>query len=135
MINMKSEKTTKELIRLERKVIWTDSRVIAEHFADNNHYRVKRIIVQLIEDFEIKGDLKSGLNPDEDPVIQKKKGVYRNQEYEYFLLNKSAFILLAMRFKTKQAQEWQIAESVRKMEVSVSHGGRSASRDPPGPAG
>ena len=103
MINMKSEKTTKELIRLERKVIWTDSRVIAEHFADNNHYRVKRIIVQLIEDFEIKGDLKSGLNPDEDPVIQKKKGVYRNQEYEYFLLNKSAFILLAMRFKTKQA--------------------------------
>jgi phage regulator Rha-like protein len=95
------------LVTMEKNIIWADSRIIAEKYNSNNHYQTKRVILKVMKDYEIKPDLRSGLIDEYDPLIIQKKDTYRNQEFDYYLLNKSAFILLAMRFKTKEARYWQ----------------------------
>ena len=111
-----------DLAFIENKKILTDSRIIAEKMANKKHYKVKDVIEKLISDIEkIKGTRRGGLSDKYKPIFIEKENVYRGQTFTYYLLNKTAFTLVAMRFRTEEALIWQIrfAETFQKMEEVI----------------
>lgn len=108
-----------DLVLTHKGIPFCDSRTIAEKFSNGKHARVKLVIEKLIEDLnQIKGNLGLPLNDKYSPVFIKKDNEYRGQVFLYYLLNKSAFTLVAMRFKTQEALKWQLefVEAFQKME-------------------
>ena len=85
------------LVVLKGRKILCDSRVIADKFKKKHAY-VTRAIQKLKNDF--KGDLES-------PLIQEREDEYRGKKYTYYEMDREFFSHLSMRFKGKQAFEWQ----------------------------
>lgn len=111
-----------DLAFIERNNVLCDSRVIADKFSNGKHARVKDVIKKLIGDLsKIKGKRGLPLNDKYSPLFIEKENVYRNQSFTYYLLNKTAFTLVSMRFKTEEALIWQIrfAETFQKMEEAL----------------
>ncbi len=100
--------TEKDLVYIARGDALCDSRKVAEKLANGKHARVKNVIEKLIdrhEDFKGKRKLPS----DEfEPKWILKRSSYRSQEFTYYEMNKTAFTMVAMRFKTDEAYEWQL---------------------------
>lgn len=99
--------TEKDLVYIAKGDALCDSRVVADKLAKGKHHRVKDVIENLILKHEkIKGKLKLPLS--DDPKWIKKESEYRGQSFTYYEMNKVAFTLVAMRFKTDEAYEWQL---------------------------
>lgn len=88
------------LVTTNKNGVFCDSQTIAKKF-EAKHRDVVRMIKKLISDFD---KLRVGSN---HPKIIEKMGEYRGTQFVYYELDRRAFSLLAMRFKTKKAFEWQ----------------------------
>jgi len=100
--------TDKDLAYIAKGTVLCDSRIVADKLADGKHYRVKRVIENLIKkDKKVKGDSKSPLNQ-YSPQWILRESVYRGQNFTYYEMNKTAFTLVAMRFQSDEAYEWQL---------------------------
>ncbi len=100
--------TKKDLVYIARGSAICDSRTVADKFASGEHYRVKRVIEKLIKKNEaFKADRKSPLIK-YPPEYKLRKSTYRGQDFTYYEMNKTAFILVSMRFQTDEAYLWQL---------------------------
>lgn len=100
--------TEKDLVYIAKGKTLCDSRMVADKLAAGKHYRVKNVIEKLIKKHNsIKGKRSLPLTKYEPEWILKKSS-YRNQEFAYYEMNKTAFSLVAMRFQTDEAYEWQL---------------------------
>lgn len=100
--------TEKDLVYIAKGNALCDSRVVSDKFTNGKHAKVKNVIEKLIEKHErIKGDRRVPLGKYEPKWVEKKSS-YRGQEFTYYEMNKTAFALVAMRFKTDEAYEWQL---------------------------
>lgn len=100
--------TDKDLVYIAKGNAFCDSRVVADKLSDGKHARVKNVIEKLIKRHEeFKGKRKLPLTKF-DPVWVEKKSSYRNQEFTYYEMNKTAFTMVAMRFQNDDAYEWQL---------------------------
>jgi Rha family phage regulatory protein len=96
-----------ELVELKRNEIYCDTGIIARKFG-MQHAKVVQAMETLIpklDDFRVKGfhSKVQGINP--RYLVEQR--TYRGKDYTAYLLNRDCFILLAMRFDTKRAREWQ----------------------------
>lgn len=97
-----------DLVYIAKGKALCDSRMVADKLAGGKHARVKNIIEKLIARHEkFKGKRCLPLNEYEPKWILKKSS-YRNQEFTYYEMDKTAFSLVAMRFQTDEAYEWQL---------------------------
>lgn len=97
-----------DLVYIAKGEILCDSRLVADKLADGKHARVKNVIEKLIVRHEsFKGKRRLPLN-DYEPIWALKKSIYRGQPFSYYEMNKTAFSLVAMRFQTDEAYEWQL---------------------------
>jgi phage regulator Rha-like protein len=113
--------TEKELAYIARGAILCDSRVVADKLAGGKHARVKNVIEKLIKRHEkIKGERGLPLNKYSPEWILKESS-YRSQRFTYYEMNKTAFTLVAMRFQTDEAYEWQLrfAATFQAMEKAL----------------
>jgi len=92
---------TKQLVYTKRNKNYTTTRIIAKKF-DKKHAYVVRTLEKIIEDFNNLRVIAS------HPYFMKKIGEYRGVEFEYYELDRELFSLLVMRFKGKEAFEWQV---------------------------
>jgi Rha family phage regulatory protein len=96
-----------ELVELKQNEIYCDSVVIARKFG-MQHAKVVQtmeILIPKLDDFRVK-ELHpkiKGLDP--KYLIEQRN--YRGNLFQAYLINKDCFIILAMRFNTIQAREWQ----------------------------
>lgn len=77
-----------------------DSRVVAEKFG-KRHTTVVRSIERLVEEY------KEFSGTDGDPKLLKGEAEYRGTKYTYYEMDREFFSMLCMRFKGRQAFEWQ----------------------------
>ncbi len=113
--------TDKELAYIAKGSVLCDSRVVADKLAKGKHHRVKDVIEKLIKRNEkIKGKRGLPLNKYLPEWIEKRSS-YRNQPFTYYEMNKTAFTLVAMRFQTDEAYEWQLkfASTFQAMETAL----------------
>ena len=92
---------TKQLVYTKRNNNYTTTRIIAKKF-DKKHAYVVDTLKKLLEDFD---NLRVAST---DPYFMKRIGEYRGVEFEYYELDRELFSLLVMRFKGKEAFEWQV---------------------------
>lgn len=96
-----------DLVFVEKKMALCDSRLIAEKFTKGKHAYVVDVINSIMEKFNlIKGRQSRPLKS--DPVFIEKENEYRGQKFKYFLMNRTAFMLVVMRFRTDEAFEFQL---------------------------
>lgn len=113
--------TDQELVYIARGSTLCDSRIVAEKLADGKHARVKLTIEKLIKKHEkIKGKRELPLN-EYSPIYKKRESVYRGQKFTFYEMNKTAFILVAMRFQNDDAYVWQLrfTEAFQRMEKAL----------------
>ncbi len=90
-----------DLVEVNKKEVFCDSSVVARKF-NIKHNKVVRTIEKLEEDIgELRGT--SGT-----PKIFKEEREYRGRKYTAYIMNREFFSLLVMRFKGKNALEWQL---------------------------
>ncbi len=89
------------LVLSRKEDVYCDSRVVAKKFG-KKHHEVMRVIEKLVDDIS---KLRAISNR---PKYNEILGEYRGQTFTYYEMNREFFSLLAMRFKTKRAFEWQI---------------------------
>jgi len=103
--------TEKELAYIANGAVMCDSRTVADKFANGKHARIKNVVEKLIKrhnDYMSKGNSRLPLSKDDQPIWILKESVYRGQKFTHYEMNRSAFSLVAMRFQTDQAYEWQL---------------------------
>lgn len=96
-----------QLVEFKKNEIYCDTGIIAKKF-EMQHARVVRAMETLIpklDDFRVTGCHANQDNFNPKFLVEEK--TYKNKTYTAYLLNKDCFILLAMRFDTKKAREWQ----------------------------
>ena len=89
-----------DLVEVEKTDVYCDSSIVAKKFG-MKHNKVTRTIETVtpnLEDFRGTGCT---------PKIQKVSRNYRGNDYEAYLMNKDAFVIVMMRFDTKRARQWQ----------------------------
>ncbi len=89
-----------ELVELRKNEIYCDSSLIARKFGVK-HNKVMRTMETLepkLEDFRGTGCT---------PKFELEEREYRGRNYTAILMNRDCFVMLAMRFDTKRAREWQ----------------------------
>lgn len=89
-----------ELVELKKGNIYCDTGMIARKFG-MQHAKVVQAMETLIpklDDFRVTGF---------HPSFEKEDREYRGTKFTAYLLNRDCFILLGMRFDTKQARKWQ----------------------------
>jgi phage regulator Rha-like protein len=92
----------KDLVEVKSGEVFCDSLMVAEKF-NIKHARVLIIIANLLKGYsKIKGSTDAPLKFQE---IEKE---YRGQTFKAYFMDRRTFSLLAMRFKGKNALEWQI---------------------------
>jgi len=92
-----------------------DSSMVAKKF-NLKHNKVIAVCDQLMSDLDkIKG---SSYNP----LIIKEDRIYRGNDYTAYLMDRDFFSMLSMRFRSKEALEWQIKfiEAFKDMELKIS---------------
>lgn len=93
-----------ELVEYKNEEIYCDSSLVAKKFGQK-HDKVKQIILNLISDYE---KLPESMAISNRHKIIKEARHYRGRDYDVYLMNRPFFSMLAMRFKTKKAFEWQV---------------------------
>ncbi len=100
--------TEKDLVYIAKGTALCDSRLVADKLAGGKHARIKNVIEKLIiRHNNFKGKRRLPLNEYEPQWILK-NSIYRGQQFSYYEMNKTAFSLVAMRFQTDEAYEWQL---------------------------
>ncbi len=91
----------KDLVEVSRNEIYCDSQVVARKFGVKHNKVIQGCdrLVARIEKF--RGTIVT-------PKFIKEDREYRGKTYTAYLMNREMFSLLAMRFETKKAFEWQI---------------------------
>lgn len=103
-----------ELVQVKNNSVFCDSSMIAKKFGVKHAYVIRNCDSLLSDIDEIKGDSQS-------PLIIKEKRNYRGADYTAYLMDRNFFSLLCMRFKGKEALEWQIKfnNAFYKMEAAL----------------
>ena len=89
-----------QLVELNKKAIYADSNLIARKFG-MQHAKVVNAMETLIpklDDFRVPGF---------HPKFMQENREYRGSHYTAYLVNRDCFMLLALRFDTKKARQWQ----------------------------
>ena len=94
------------LVDRENEWVFCDTRMVSKKF-NIHHSHVKRT-VELIRDRLTNVNTNEIQNIANIPNIKLREYLYRGRQFSYYELNKSAFILTAMRFDTNEAFVWQI---------------------------
>lgn len=89
------------LVEVKNGAVFCDSSMVAKKFGVKHAYVIRNCDSLLKDLSEIKGDLYS-------PLILKEDREYRGNSYTAYLMDREFFSLLAMRFKGKDALEWQV---------------------------
>ncbi len=90
-----------QLVEFSKDGVYCDSGIVAKKFGFKNAYVVDRI-KKVIEDI---GNLRvNGV----DPKCYSEEREYRGNKYTAYLMNRDFFSFLVMRFKGKNAIEWQL---------------------------
>lgn len=89
-----------ELVEVRNKEIYCDSSLLASKFK-MKHNKVVRTIETVIPNL---GDF---MGTGCTPTIHKEKRNYRGRDYDAYILNKDAFLVIMMRFDTKLARRCQ----------------------------
>lgn len=89
-----------ELVEVRNKEIYCDSSLVARKFK-MKHNKVVRTIEAVIPNL---GDF---MGTGCTPSVSKEKRNYRGRDYDVYILNRDAFLVIAMRFDTKLARHWQ----------------------------
>ncbi len=92
-----------ELVNVKKNKVFCDTNMVAKKFG-MEHKKVIRSIERLEKEI-IGNDLGGPAGP---LKFTKEIMVYRGQEYTGYSMDKTSFMFLAMRFKTKKAFEWQL---------------------------
>jgi Rha family phage regulatory protein len=111
-----------DLVFVEKKMALCDSRLMAEKFAKGKHAYVIDVIQKVLErEDRLKGRRNRPLNS--YPIFIEKENEYRGQKFKYYLLNRTAFMLVVMRFKTDAAYEFQLEfiDAFNRMEESLAN--------------
>ena len=96
-----------QLTEIKNNNVFCDSRMVAEKFG-YDHNKVVRVIDRIIGKLDrFNPDNLSGLNTHFPEFVNQAYG-YRGRVFKYYEMNKTAFSLLAMRFETDRAFEWQL---------------------------
>jgi Rha family phage regulatory protein len=90
-----------QLVEVRRGEVFCDSQMVADKFKKQHAY-VRRSIEKLLAELKKKGSKSLTLKFDE---VERE---YRGQAFKVYLMNRSAFSLLAMRFTGSEALDWQI---------------------------
>lgn len=85
--------------------VFCDSRMVAEKF-ELKHNRVLRTIERNRKKYEGTQRVPSE-NQVFNPIFTKVRENYHGQEFDAYLLNRDAFMVISMRFETPHAVEWQ----------------------------
>ena len=93
-----------ELVEANGNDIFCDSSMVARKFGQD-HDKVRKIINGLCDDLS---NLDSSIPISNRYKIVSEQRTYRGRNYNVYLMDRDFFSLLAMRFKTKKALEWQI---------------------------
>jgi len=96
-----------ELVKLKQGEGYTDTGLVARCFK-MQHAKVVQAFETLIpklDDFRVKGFHPK--NPGLDPKYLIEQREYKGTEFTAYLMNRDCFILLAMRFDTNRARQWQ----------------------------
>lgn len=89
-----------QLVEVNKEEIYCDSSRVAKDFG-MKHNKVTRAVETVtpnIDDFRCTGCT---------PKIEKVDRHYRGKDYEAYIFNKDAFVIVMMRFETKRARQWQ----------------------------
>ena len=92
------------LVEKKRGEVFADSTLIAKKFG-MRHNKLVLIIENVLNDYP---DLREISNlPQSSEKYFTEERIYHGQTYTAFMMNRPFFSLVAMRFTTKQAREWQ----------------------------
>lgn len=109
------------LVVADGKFIFCDSRMVAEKFGVK-HARVIRTIERNKGKYdESQGTHRVPSIGSFSPVFIKTKETYQGQEFDSYQMNKDAFMVIAVRFETPKAIEWQkkFFSAFKKMEAAI----------------
>jgi Rha family phage regulatory protein len=100
--------------------IFCDSRMVADKFGvdHRNVVRTAERIIGKIDKVKVVNLTGSNRN---SPTFIKQEFEYRGQKFRYYQMNKSGFMMLAMRFETDMAFSWQLrfVDAFEKMESEI----------------
>lgn len=89
------------LVEINQGSVFCDSSMVAKKFGIK-HNKVISVCDQLIGDLDkIKGYCYN-------PLITKENREYRGNKYTAYLMDRDFFSLVSMRFRSKEALEWQV---------------------------
>jgi Rha family phage regulatory protein len=93
-----------ELVEVKKHEAFVDSALVARKFG-MKHQEIVRMIERVLDDFP---DLREISNlPKTNEKYFTEERAYRGQPYTAYMMNRSFFSLVAMRFTSKQARQWQ----------------------------
>lgn len=110
------------LVEISGDSVFCDSSMVAKKF-NIKHNKVISVCDQLI------GDLDKIKGYRYNPLIEKEKRVYRGNEYTAYLMDRDFFSLVSMRFRSKEALEWQVKfiDAFKAMELKISNDSKPSS--------
>ena len=97
----------KELVTMKKDWIFCDSRMVAEKFGVQ-HQNVSRTCERIMKKLSASKLFNLNSSDSSSPRIEKQDYEYRGRLFNFYAMNKSAFTMLAMRFETDRAFEWQL---------------------------
>ena len=109
------------LVFMNNGSAFCDSRMIAEKF-EVQHAKVLRVVERIeIKNDKAEGDKLSPSMREFDPVFLRYDDEYHGQKFTAYRMNKTAFMLVAMRFTTAAAFIWQrkFASAFSMMEKTI----------------
>jgi Rha family phage regulatory protein len=92
-----------QLVEVKDGWVFCDSKMVAEKF-DVIHPNVTRMCERILE----KANSSQLLNLNSWPRIEKREFEYKGRPFKFYVMNKAAFMMVAMRFTTDKAFEWQL---------------------------
>ena len=92
-----------QLVEVKDGWVFCDSKMVAEKF-DVHHPNVTRTCERILE----KINSSEQFNLNSWPRIEKRDFEYKGRPFKFYVMNKAAFMMVAMRFTTDKAFEWQL---------------------------
>ena len=90
-----------QLVTVQGNKVFCDSSMVAKKFGVKHAYVIRNCDALISDINEIKGD-------SESPLIIKEEREYRGTNFTAYIMDRSFFSLLCMRFKGKEAIRWQM---------------------------
>lgn len=110
------------LVEINQGSVFCDSSMVAKKFGIK-HNKVISVCNQLI------GDLDKIKGYRYNPLITKETREYRGNEYTAYLMDRDFFSLVSMRFRSREALEWQVKfiDAFKSMELKISEDAKPSS--------